>query len=658
MDLGLSNGRTPEHAPCDETLSPFAPWIAKVFFIFLCGVSLTVGTILFQDGKPGVLLIASITGAALWILDVLESNHRSSPSLARRATPRSLAVVGVITLVAFIACLPTLHIYFLTDDFALVRAFYHLSPGQFLQLLNMDTRRFVSGDSRQEFRPLYSLYYVVAYHLWGLRLLGYHLCEILFHSLVSALVFLIAKALAPDDPRRAGFAAILFAVQPPHAQAMSLIVGLVAESLPAALYLSAFLFFIHFRSSGQFRYLAISIGAFTACLLTKESAVTLPILLFSYDVFWVVTGKGLHSFRDGSARWERWRNRILPYTPYAVLLFVYLGWRRRVLASYLREANWGNHAPEVVASPKGFWLHFSHFALRIWQLQTFNFQTLFPYSVPVLGLVLGILLVWALLLFRLRHQCRRSVALVLYFGLVWYLISNAPYLIEGHVVYHLYLPAAGLCIGVACLALPICRAPGKEHRYSRLLGMGLLVIVSVARMWKGEAEYTRFGDMSARMAGQLAVSLNNIPKDELVVLWPSNSSLIASGWGEGIVPFSVQPPFTPTDLYSNIRVIEHPDMSCCGVGEWWQKIEPVLGEEMTRPPGDEVMVHLLSWDDRTATFNRSTRTMHRKLLADRVTATLGGPPEPGEPIEDAEAIRLVKALTDLVEEGGKVPPKY
>lgn len=653
--MDLSNERKLDQALPGAPPPASPSWITRFFFAFLCVVFLMVSVILFQEGKQGVLLIALIAGAALWMLEALESRRSPNFRQSRNSKPGSLAVAGIITLVAFIACLPTLHIYFLTDEFALIHAFHQLTPAQFLQLLHMDTRQFVSGDSRQEFRPLYSLFYFAACHLWGLRLLGYHLCEIFFHAMVSVLVFLIVKALAPGDLRRAGFAGILFAVQPPHAQAMSLIVGLVAESLPALLYLSGLLYFIRFRSSGQLRHLVISIGAYTVGLLSKESAVTLPLMLFSYDLFRIVTEEDFQFCREKYRKWERWRNLVLPYTPYVILLFVYLAWRHRVLASYLRESNWGNHVQEIAASPEGFWLHFSHFASRAWQLQVFNFQTLFPYSAPVLGIVLGLILTWSLSLLRHRRECRRSIALVLYFGLVWYLISNLPYLIEEHVVYHLYLPAAGLSIGIACLALPVCRSSGKDVRYSRLLGMILLVAISVTQMWKGEAEYARVGEMSARMTGQLEVGLKSVSKGGLVVLWPGNSYLIASGWGEGIVPFSVQPPFSTTDLTSNIRVIEHPDMSCCGVGEWWKKIGPMLDGEMTRPAGEEVAVHVLWWDESTATFKLATRVMQRQLLIDRVTAVLGGPPESVESIDEAEAIRLVKALADMVREGGELP---
>jgi hypothetical protein len=655
--LGLSNGQQTKRTPSDESRQILPPWISKLFVAFLCCVFLAITATLFQEGEQGALLVALIVGAALWLLEALESKRFSGSRPYTNWEPRPFAVAGIVALVAFIACLPTLNTYFLVDEFAFLHAFHNLSPAQFLQLLHMDMGQFVWGDSRQEFRPLYSLFYVAAYHLWSLHLWGYHLCLIFFHAAVSILVFLIAKALAPGDLRRAGLAGILFAVQPPHAQAASLIVGLVAESLPALLYLSAFFFFIRFRISGKLRSLAISIGAFAVCLLTKESAVTLPLMLFSYDLFQVLTEKARHSCREFTEKWKQWQTFLVPYVPFCILLIVYLAWRRSVLASYLRETNWGGNAREVVASPGGFWLHFRHLALRAWRLQTFNFESLFPYSVPVLGLVLGLFLLWALLLFRRRQESRRSIELLLYFGLVWYVICNLPYLIEGYVIYHLYLPVAGLSIAAACLAFPIHRSSQTAGRYSRLLSVTLLVLVSVTQMWKGEAEYARIGNMSARMTEQLAVGLKSIPKDELVVLWPANSYLIASGWGEEIVPYSVQPPFTPADLTSNIRIIEHPDMSCCGVDEWWQKIGPALTNELAGPPSEEVSVNSLVWNDGTATFKLTSRAIQRRVLADRVSAVLGGPPASVNSIDAADAVRLVKAITDVVEEGTDVLPQ-
>ncbi len=591
-------------------------------------------------------------GAVLWALEHLETRYLGGSARAWNPLPGYLAPAVIITLATFVACLPTLNTYFLVDDFAFVHSFHTLSLSQFLRLFHTDLGQFVWGDSRQELRPLYGLYYVVCYHLWGLHPWGYHLSGILLHIMVSFMVFLIAKSLAPGESWRAGFAGLLFAVQPPHSQAISLIVGLVAESFPVLLYLAAFLCFIRFRATGLVRYLAISVLAFAGCLLSKESAVTLPIMLVCYDLFRVVAGEQRISAGDSSARRKLWRGLILAYAPFVTLFLAYLEWRRLVFTSYLREASWGGHAHEAMSSPAGFWLHFAHLATRFWKLQAFNLQhLLFPYPAAALGLVLGLYLVWAISLLRRRSECRRSVALVLYFGLVWYLISNLPYLIEGYVIYHLYLPAVGACIAAAFLAVPTCRDSSREVRYPRLLGVVFLVGLSATQLWKDNREYARIGQMSARMTGQLALALEGIPKGSLVVVWPGESYLVASGWGEEILPFAVQPPFASTDLFSGVRIIEHPDMSCCGVAEWWQKTRAVLGVELARAPDEQMEIYLLSWNERSKTFQMRKCVLPRRLFRACVTQSLGGPVEAADSVGESEADKVVEALARLVSEG-------
>ncbi len=442
-------------------------------------------------------------------------------------------------------------------------------PLSFIQLFHMDTSEFVRGDARQEFRPLYSLLYVAAFRVWGLHPWGYHLCLILLHSTVAILVFLITKTIAPGDQRRACLAGVLFAVQPLNGQVTSLLEGSVAECLPAVLFLTAFLFFIHFRSSGRLLYLALSFTAFATCLLAKESAVTLPIMLASYDLFSLVVDKRSPVFRAPGRKGLA--NLIWPYLPYLISLFIYLEWRHKIFTSYLQEADWGKSLNAAVPSHVGFGLHLWHFALRVWQLQVFDFDTLFPYPVPVLAAVLAFIAFWFLSLSRNR-SCTRSMAVVLYFCLIWQVISNLPYLIEMHVIYHLYLPSVGICIGLATLAFPCQQDSRQQSGVFRLAGMLFLILVSTIQMWKVDAEYRRFGEMSARMTAQLALGLKSIPKGAFVVLWPDNSEFVASGWGEELLPFSVEPPFTSTDLYSNLSIVEHPDMSCCGVGGWWPRV--------------------------------------------------------------------------------------
>jgi hypothetical protein len=255
---------------------------------------------------------------------------------------------------------------------------------------------------------------------------------------------------------------------------------------------------------------------------------------------------------------------------------------------------------------------------------------------------------WAFVLFGARFECRRAMAVVVYFGLVWYGISTLPYLIEGRVTYHLYLPAVGLTIAAAFLALPLSTAPQKEPRYPRFLGMVFLVGISTLWMWKGNIEYARLGKMSARMSTQLATALAAAPTDRLVIIWPADSYLISSGWGEEILPYSGQTPFAPTDLYSRLQILEHPDMSCCGLPEWWEKTRPLLSSALAGASDGQIEIHLLSWDERSSSFQAKQLALPRERLRTSITQSLGGSIEASDSLGDEQAGKLLEALKRLV----------
>ena len=98
-------------------------------------------------------------------------------------------------------------------------------------------------------------------------------------------------------------------------------------------------------------------------------------------------------------------------------------------------------------------------------------------------------------------------------------------------------------------------------------------------------------------------------------------------------------------------------MSCCGVGEWWQKIEPALSAELARPPNEQITLYSLSWNDGTGTFQQTNRVIPRSTLGDCVSASLGGTPNSIDSVDEDQGIRLVKALTDLVKNDTNDPQK-
>jgi len=103
---------------------------------------------------------------------------------------------------------------------------------------------------------------------------------VLLHGLMTALVVLVLAELAPLA--LAFVAGLLFAAHPLHVEAVANVVGL-AEVLSSVLYLGACLVFL--RSGNRLGFLpgAAVTGLFILAFLTKESAITLPGVLFLLD---------------------------------------------------------------------------------------------------------------------------------------------------------------------------------------------------------------------------------------------------------------------------------------------------------------------------------------------------------------------------------------
>ena len=108
----------------------------------------------------------------------------------------------------------------------------------------------------------------------------FHVLNVVLHGVVTALVVLVLAELAPLA--LAFVAGLLFAAHPVHAEAVANVVGL-AEVLSSALYLGACLVFLR---AGE-RITLLAGGAitllFVLAFLAKESAVTLPGVLFLLD---------------------------------------------------------------------------------------------------------------------------------------------------------------------------------------------------------------------------------------------------------------------------------------------------------------------------------------------------------------------------------------
>jgi len=161
-----------------------------------------------------------------------------------------------------------------------------------------------------------------------IRVLFFHLTNILLHMRVVLVLYFFIRSLYQSE-LTAFIGALAFAVHPVHVEAVTSIVGR-AESLCALFYLLSLYLFVRERGGKSLytpRRLASYVFAFAA-LLSKESGITLPAVIFVTD--WYVGIQKNHSNQVYSKRESFPGNAVARILPYLAVSLLYLVIRLRV----------------------------------------------------------------------------------------------------------------------------------------------------------------------------------------------------------------------------------------------------------------------------------------------------------------------------------------
>lgn len=325
-------------------------------------------------------------------------------------------------------------------------------------------------DRPEIYRPLTMLTFALNGRLGGS--LGYHVVNVLVHALVTVFAFALAKIVLRSSLGAAASAA-LFAVHPIHTEAVTNVFGR-AELLATLFVLICLVTLARASSDGppQLRHsawLGVSLIAFAAALLSKESAVT-AIALCGLVQIWVAPER-----RVGQT--------LLRLAPYLLIGIAYLGWRR-----YLVGALSMPEPPHFVDNPLAHVPGLPRLATSLMIIGEYLLALTFPvtlssdYSfnqVPVVVSALdprllaatGVLVLLALaLVASLRRAPQAAMAGAFFF--VPLAATTNILVVIGTIKAErlLYLPSLGWCLAVGWLAM-------KLARRSRPLALGTLGIV-------------------------------------------------------------------------------------------------------------------------------------------------------------------------------------
>jgi len=336
------------------------------------------------------------------------------------------------------------------------------------------------------YRPLAFLIYMIDYRLFGLDPWGYHLTSVLLHSFVSVLVFLVAAILMRESrlwqenqsivepsngilpPLIAG---LLFATHPIHSEPVMWISS-VSDIGFSLFYLLAFYFYVSGRT-GLHRVLS-PLFFFIACL-GKETALTLPIMLFAYDA--IVRREVIPSPQGFLELLKR-------YAPFILVAIAYFALRMNAIGEFApvqRHQELGTYGYLINIFPL-FAQYLGALALPV-NLNVYH--VLHPISslLSVKGLVSVVAtLGYVIACIRLAHTHRMLAFFLVWISIPLLVVLYIPALGENTFAErYLYLPSVGfvllLSIGLGSVAEQLSGS-GKRVRLAHLLLPSVAIIAA------------------------------------------------------------------------------------------------------------------------------------------------------------------------------------
>lgn len=307
------------------------------------------------------------------------------------------------------------------------------------------------------YRPIFTVVFTVGYQLFGLWPQGWHLLTLLLHILCSVGIFYVLLMLS-ERKGAAAVTALLFAVFPLHSESVSWISGMT-DPLFGVFFLSSFYYYLKFRKSGNRGPLLAALGLFAVAAFSKETALSLVVLVFAYEVIDSAYG------REGEPLFARLKSATLYALPFAGVAVLYLIPRYLVLGGFTWKTMHSHEGPftdTLITLP---WVIMTYLGHLLWPVNlSIAYFTSFVTSassprflLPAFALAL---ISGALLLNRRRLGREFWLALALIFVPLLPVLDlrrlSVEYLIFDR---YLYLSVGGWCY---LIALALERLPAKK----------------------------------------------------------------------------------------------------------------------------------------------------------------------------------------------------
>jgi tetratricopeptide (TPR) repeat protein len=381
-----------------------------------------------------------------------------------------ILVAIFLFVIAFAVYIPSLKGGFVWDDFLHLRDVHHNLK---LSDIGIDVLTNVAGG--KHYRPILFASLAVDSEIWELSPFGFHLTNVILHSICTVLVFyLIIMVLGELSVNRkneiAFLSSFLFAVFPAHVESVAFI-SARADIICCIFFSLAFIF--HLLSFRNLLYFCLAAVFFALSLMSKEVAIAFPIVAIGLDL---------------ATRRIKNRRSVLRYSIYLALLILYVyirGLSSELIPNFSTEsrAAVGQEAGELIGNDDVNGLEEG--VIKAEDLSTVFLSSylfyvkklIFPYHItPFIVAVPGgyrnaiASISTLLILFVAGYLSLWKREFVGFFCIVWILATLLPSALVSIVSISpnplaerfLYIPSVGFCIIAAYVIIEIGRKANAE----------------------------------------------------------------------------------------------------------------------------------------------------------------------------------------------------
>lgn len=487
--------------------------------------------------------------------------------------------------------------YFLADDFANVAISSSYPLGRWPRLFFNDLSEGIWGESLNLLRPIIALFGIIQGRLFEADATAYRVVSLGLHVVNAWLVFAVVRKAFSGGTFVAFAAALLFSVHPVHAETVTWIAG-QSDLLPTAMFLGGLLAFIRYRESGRTGYVILLTGLAAGAVFTKESTVTLPLVIAVYDA--------LRLQRPG---WEQARRApvpfVVPYIGLAVVVAVYFTCRQIAFG--------GDAGVPLLAAGIG----------GVPQLISAKYHEYLLYLLSHRALIAlaGCAFVGAVVA-AIRNRRPDALRSLIFFGPVWFVLVSGPFLFTHNYPRHMYSITIGLCVLIATMVAVLSKENWWHLRYA--------VIAAIACSWsianvKAVNRWTDAGTISKNMNRAIRRLASKPPGTVLILDLPGairDAHLFH--WSS---PFLLGEPFYSPALTERFTILEAPT-SYFNEGIWPRhaSIDRIVNIDLN------TRAYLVDYDEKRGGRTRKLETLKVRDAARQLRAALDS--QPAVPLGD------------------------